>query len=107
MSSLPAACRAFIDRLGIERPIIQAPMAGVQDSALAIAVSNAGGLGSLPAAMLDHDALRRELAAIRTGTARPFNLNFFCHAEPAPDAAQERAWKLQGRVHLFAGVMSS
>ena len=39
--------------LGVELPVIQAPMAGVQDSALAIAVAGAGGLGSLPCAMLD------------------------------------------------------
>ena len=44
------------DLLGIELPIIQAPMAGVQGSALAVAVSNAGGLGSLPCAMLSLDA---------------------------------------------------
>ena len=50
--------------LGIELPIIQAPMAGVQDSRLAVAVSNAGGLGSLPCAMLGPDAVRRELAYI-------------------------------------------
>ena len=49
---------------GTELPLIQAPMAGVQDSALAIAVCNAGGLGSLPAAMLDQTTLCKELAAI-------------------------------------------
>lgn len=58
--------------LGIELPIIQAPMAGVQGSALAIAVSNAGGLGSLPCAMLDPEAMRKELAAIRSQTTKPF-----------------------------------
>ncbi len=79
--------------LGIELPIIQAPMAGVQGSALAIAVSNAGGLGSLPGAMLSLDALRSELAALRAGTARPFNVNFFCHTPPQPDAAREAAWR--------------
>ena len=52
--------------IGVELPIIQAPMAGVQGSALAIAVSNAGGLGSLPCAMLGLDAMRSELAAIRS-----------------------------------------
>ncbi len=67
-------------------------MAGVQGSALAIAVSNAGGLGSLPCAMLDVDAIRAELARIRDGTTRPFNLNFFCHRQPEPDAARERVW---------------
>src|SRR4051794_13355830 len=79
--------------LGIELPIIQAPMAGVQGSALAIAVSNAGGLGSLPCAMLGPDAMRKELAAIRAQTSRPFNVNFFCHASPEPDAARESAWR--------------
>lgn len=79
--------------LGIELPIIQAPMAGVQGSALAIAVSNAGGLGSLPCAMLGPDALRRELAAIRAGTSRPYNVNFFCHTPPAADPACEAAWR--------------
>jgi nitronate monooxygenase len=78
--------------LGIPLPIIQAPMAGVQGSALTVAVSNAGGLGSLPCAMLGLDALRKELAAIRAQTARPFNVNFFCHAQPQPDAEREAAW---------------
>jgi nitronate monooxygenase len=79
--------------LGTELPIIQAPMAGAQGSALAVAVSNAGGLGSLPCAMLGLDAMRSELAAIRAATKRPFNVNFFCHPEPAPDAAREAAWR--------------
>jgi len=78
---------------GIELPIIQAPMAGVQGSAMAVAVSNAGGLGSLPCAMLTLDALRSELQAITTQTTRPYNLNFFCHVPPAPDAAREATWR--------------
>ena len=81
------------DLLGIELPVIQAPMAGSQGSALAVAVSNAGGLGSLPAAMLGRDALRSELAELSAGTSRPFNVNFFCHARPVPDAAREAAWR--------------
>jgi nitronate monooxygenase len=79
--------------LGIELPIIQAPMAGAQGSALAVAVSNAGGLGSLPCAMLGLDALRNELAAIKARTAQPFNVNFFCHAPPAPSTEREVAWR--------------
>lgn len=79
--------------LGVELPIIQAPMAGVQGSALAIAVSNAGGLGSLPCAMLTTDALRKELQALRAGTSKPFNVNFFAHTPPVPDDAVERAWR--------------
>lgn len=79
--------------LGTELPIIQAPMAGVQVSALAIAVSNAGALGSLPCALLGLDALRAELTAMKAGCRGPYNVNFFCHAPPAPDAAREAAWR--------------
>jgi nitronate monooxygenase len=79
--------------LGIEYPIIQAPMAGVQLSALTIAVSNAGGLGSLPCAMLAPDAIRSELKSIAAGTTRPYNINFFCHAPPSPDAPREATWR--------------
>jgi nitronate monooxygenase len=79
--------------LGIELPIIQAPMAGVQGSALAAAVSNAGGLGSLPCAMLSLEALRAELAALRANTDRPFNVNFFCHRRPTPSVQREAAWR--------------
>ena len=79
--------------LGIELPIIQAPMAGVQGSVLAAAVSNAGGLGSLPCAMLSLDAIRNEVAAIKALTSRPFNVNFFCHTPPTPSAAREAAWR--------------
>jgi nitronate monooxygenase len=79
--------------LGIEHPIIQAPMAGVQGSALAIGVSNSGGLGSLPCAMLSLDEIRSELTAIRQHTDRPFNVNFFCHIPPVPDAEREAAWR--------------
>ena len=83
----------FKDFLGIERPVVQAPMAGVQGSAMAIAVSNAGGLGSLPCAMLSADGVRSELAAIRAGTDRPINVNFFCHVQPEPDARREAEWR--------------
>ncbi len=79
--------------LGTELPLIQAPMAGAQGSALAIAVANAGALGSLPAAMLDVDALRHELLAIKAGTRQPYNVNFFCHTPPEPNAQRETAWR--------------
>jgi nitronate monooxygenase len=81
------------DLLGIELPIVQAPMAGVQGSALAVAVCNAGGLGSLPAAMLSAAALRQELEVIRAQTGKAYNVNFFCHQEPVPDEQRERAWR--------------
>ena len=82
--------------LAIDLPIIQAPMAGVQGSAMAVAVCNAGGLGSLPGAMLSAEALGKELAAITAQTSKPFNVNFFCHTPPAANAAsalREAAWR--------------
>jgi nitronate monooxygenase len=79
--------------LGIELPIIQAPMAGAQGSALAVAVSNAGGLGSLPCAMLDLDGVRKELTALRAQTTKPFNVNFFCHAQPEFSVEREAGWR--------------
>jgi nitronate monooxygenase len=78
---------------GIALPLIQAPMAGVQDSAMAVAVSNAGALGSLPCAMLNAETLLKELQAITAQTTQPYNVNFFCHAAPTPDAARESTWR--------------
>jgi nitronate monooxygenase len=77
---------------GIDLPIIQAPMAGVQGSALAIAVSNAGGLGSLGCAVLPPEAIRQELAAIAAATRKPYNVNFFCHAHVTSDPRDD-AWR--------------
>jgi nitronate monooxygenase len=79
--------------LGIEYPIIQAPMAGVQGSALAIAVSNAGGLGSLPCGLLSLQEIREELTRIAALTSKPYNVNFFCHHPPVPSAEREAAWR--------------
>jgi nitronate monooxygenase len=79
--------------LGSALPLIQAPMAGFQGAALAIAVCKAGGLGSLPCAMLTVEAMRKELAAIRAATDRPYNVNFFTHTPPAADARREAAWR--------------
>jgi nitronate monooxygenase len=81
------------DLLGIELPIVQAPMAGVQDHRLAVAVSNVGALGSLPCAMLSPEAMRVELTALRAQTTRPLNVNFFCHVPPPPDAQREARWR--------------
>jgi len=79
--------------LGIDLPIIQAPMAGVQESALAIAVSNAGGLGSLPCALLSPASMRDELERITAQMKKPYNVNFFCHRKPTPNLERESAWR--------------
>lgn len=85
--------KSIQELFGIEIPIVQAPMAGVQGSALAVAVSQAGGLGSLPCALLGQEAMRAELETITQGTRRPYNVNFFCHVPPQPDPAREAAWR--------------
>ncbi len=74
-------------------PLIQAPMAGAQGVALAIAVCKAGGLGSLPAAMLTPDRLREQIAMARDATSAPFNVNFFCHSEPVANPEIEARWR--------------
>ncbi|MBN9023214.1 MAG: nitronate monooxygenase, partial [Rhizobiales bacterium] len=83
----------LLDLLGIAVPIVQAPMAGPVFSDMVIAVAEAGGLGSLPCATMGIAEVRSELAAVRRGTSKPVNLNFFCHAPPTFDAAREAAWR--------------
>src|SRR6187401_210983 len=85
--------RRLQNLFGIDLPIIQAPMAGANLSAMAIAVSDAGGLGSLPCAMLGVDAIRREIETIRSATRQPFNLNFFCHRPAAVDLSVMETWR--------------
>lgn len=85
--------RRVQDLFGIELPIIQAPMAGPCLADIVVAVSEAGGLGSLPCAMLSQEQIRTELGIIRQRTARPINVNFFCHAPPPPDPAREAGWR--------------
>ena len=92
MHATPAT-RAFAARLGLELPLIQAPMAGFQGAAMATAVSGAGALGSLPGAAMTPQALRDAVAAMRRDRSLPVNLNFFCHVQPAADPAREAAWR--------------
>lgn len=79
--------------LGIQLPIIQAPMAGANGSEMTIAVCEAGGLGSLPCAVLAPEKIRDEIMVIKRGTKKPFNLNFFCHKPPSPNEEKDREWK--------------
>ncbi|NIE76203.1 nitronate monooxygenase [Pantoea sp. Ap-967] len=86
--------RRILDLLGIELPMLQAPMAGASGSPLAIAVAKAGGLGALPCAMLTGEQVRAEAEAFRAACpGRPLNLNFFCHQPPAPDPERDARWK--------------
>jgi nitronate monooxygenase len=97
--------RKLADLLGIELPIIQAPMAGASTPEMVIAVSNAGGLGSLPSAMYSETQLRATLDSVRAGTRKPINVNFFCHANPIDDPERQIAWRrLLARYYLEAGL---
>jgi nitronate monooxygenase len=82
----------FLRRLGIDTPIIQAPMAGVSTPAMAAAVAEAGALGSIAIGAVDVAAARNMIAAVRALTSRPFNVNVFCHRPPVADPDRERAW---------------
>ena len=83
----------LIALFGIEHPIVLAPMAGAMDAELAAEVSQAGGLGSLPCAMLTPAQLRDQFAKIRARTGKPVNLNFFCHTAPVLNNAREARWR--------------
>jgi len=85
--------RRLLELFGIEVPIIQAPMAGPGTPELAIAVSDAGGLGSLPCAQLTLEQTRACLELIGPRESRALNLNFFCHTPPAHDPVRSLNWR--------------
>lgn len=83
--------RHMLGLLGIDAPILLAPMAGAASIEMAIAVSEAGGLGALACAMLTSEQVRRHVEVFRQRTSGPLNLNFFCHSPADPDPERERA----------------
>lgn len=84
--------QTLLKHLGVALPIVQAPMAGAQGSALTMAVAQASALGSLPGAMLSPQALCAELELLRQANLPAYNLNFFCHTTPPPNVTQDAAW---------------
>jgi nitronate monooxygenase len=82
----------LLEVLDIQFPIIQAPMAGTATPALAAAVSNAGGLGSLGVGATNAEGARKMIAAFRTLSARSLNVNVFCHQPAKLDERVESAW---------------
>ena len=91
----------MLDKLGMTLPIIQAPMAGVSTPALAAAVSNAGGLGSIGVGATNANGAREMIEALRGQTDGAFNVNLFVHETPKPDPAREASW-LEWLAPLFA-----
>ncbi|HEX4738124.1 MAG TPA: nitronate monooxygenase [Allosphingosinicella sp.] len=83
--------RCFLELVGVEAPIVEAPMAGPGGVALCLGAMEGGALGSLPCAMLSPEQMREQVASVRAQSGRPLNLNFFCHT--MPDAADDSAWR--------------
>lgn len=92
LPTLVSHMRNPLTDLGIRYPIIQAPMAGTATPALAAAVSNAGGLGSISIAAAGIDSARKMIRELQAGTSQPFNVNVFCHVPSCPNSAVEQAW---------------
>jgi nitronate monooxygenase len=85
--------RKLTELLGIEHPIMLAPMAGFTTAELAVAVCEAGGLGSVACATQQPEAAGKAIEGLRRKTNRPINANFFCHSPAKADAAREQAWR--------------
>jgi len=99
--------RRILELFGIDVPIVQAPMAGATSPDMVIAVSEAGGLGSLGCAMLGAEQLSAELGIIRQRTSRAINVNFFCHVPPPPDAERQAAWRARLEPYYSAFGLDS
>lgn len=85
--------RRLIDLFKIDVPIVQAPMAGVQDVDIAMGAAEGGALGSLPCAMISAEKAREQVQIFRQRVSAPLNMNFFCHVSVDPDAEREAAWR--------------
>lgn len=83
---------ALLEKLAIKLPIIQAPMAGVSTPAMAAAVSNAGGLGSIGVGAVDARGAREMILATQALTSASINVNVFCHRPATANADRESAW---------------
>ncbi|KSB91467.1 2-nitropropane dioxygenase [Caulobacter vibrioides] len=97
--------RRLIDLLGVEAPVLQAPMAGATTPAMAIGAARGGGLGALACAQYTPDQARAAIAEFRTAVDAPLNLNFFAHNAPAADPARLLAWRARlAAYYVEAGV---
>src|ERR1700746_1505380 len=85
--------RRLLNLLKTEHPIVLAPMAGVIDADLAIAVAQGGGLASVPCAMLSVEKAREQVNIIRQRVAAPINMTFFCHQAVEADPGRETGWR--------------
>lgn len=101
----PEAARKFCETLGIEHPIIQAPMAGgLVTPGLVAAVSNAGGLGSYPGGYLHPDVIDSAIKSIRALTDKPFAVNLFIPEKSPAAAPSPRVVKKLSEIAEEVGV---
>ena len=91
------ANRCFLDLVGTDHPIVQAPMAAASGVELCVAAIQGGALGSLPCALLSADQARAQVAEVRERAGGPLNLNFFCHRMPEP--VDDSAWRALLRTY--------
>ena len=82
----------LLDLLGLDIPLIQAPMSGFATAQLAAAVCAAGGLGSIACTASTPEGAEDQITRLRSLTDRPVNVNFFCHVQGDADAGRDRAW---------------
>jgi len=100
-----ASSDSLLQRLGLSAPLLLAPMAGVADAGLAIAVARASGLGAIPAALLAQDRLRHEVDRFRGAVAAPLNLNFFAHVDTPPSREAVERWRaVLAPLHAESGL---
>jgi nitronate monooxygenase len=85
--------RRLVDLLGIEHPLVLAPMAGLGTVELAASVCAGGGLGSLGCVGLQPELVMKAVDKLRTLTGKPINTNFFCHSVARADRAREANWR--------------
>ena len=85
--------RRLVDLLGIEHPLVLAPMAGLGTVELAAAVCAGGGLGSLGCVGLQPETVIQRVNKLRGLTSKPINMNFFCHSAARADPAREANWR--------------
>jgi nitronate monooxygenase len=89
--------RRWLDLVGTEHPIVQAPMAGAGGVELCLAAIAGGALGSLPCGMLSCEQVREQVAEIRELTTGKFALNFFCHS--MRENTDDSAWRALLRAY--------
>jgi nitronate monooxygenase len=85
--------RRLIDLFGTEFPIVQAPMAGVQDADIMIGAAEGGALASLPCAMISPEKAREQINIVRQRVSAPLAMNYFCHTAVDADPTREANWR--------------